>query len=126
MNKKELMERLSILQQSDSITAQAAKVTEKAFDYLRITLCKDDIEQGEMMFTHLPFAMTRLSAGEIIEGPSEAIINEAKSTRYAERINTEIFYLETQWGKELPQAEKDYLFIHYSLIFQVNLGGESK
>jgi hypothetical protein len=123
MNKYELKERLAILQLSKSITNEAAKVTEKAFDHLIKSLTKDNILQGEMLFTHLPLALTRLTMGEEIAEPSEAILDEAKKTAHLEKVNDEILYIEQQWGKELIFEEKGYLIIHYSLIFQLNLGG---
>jgi transcriptional regulatory protein LevR len=123
MNNEELTERIEILQSSDTITDLAAEVTKNAFEHLKLTLSKEDIEQGSMLFTHLPMALTRLEREEEIEKPHESVLKEALSTGYANQTNKEILFIEEQWGQTLPDAEKDYLYIHYSLIFQLNLGG---
>jgi hypothetical protein len=122
MNKEELKERLSIFLLAKTITDEAAQVTEKAFDYLTQSLNQDNILQGEMLFTHLPLALTRLYTREEIEAPPEAVLNEAKQTVHLKKVLDEILYIEKQWGRELPIEEKGYLIIHYSVIFQANIG----
>ncbi|PLR80611.1 PRD domain-containing protein [Bacillus sp. V33-4] len=126
MIKEELDERLKVLQLSETITNTAAIVTKNAFEHLTSTLKREQVLQGEMLFTHLPMALTRLARGEKIEQPPEAVVNEALSSGFKEKTNNEIFNIEQQWGSGLPEAEKDYLYIHYSLIFQLNSGGEAK
>ncbi|PLR94448.1 PRD domain-containing protein [Bacillus sp. T33-2] len=125
MNRDDLNERLRVLQFSNTITAEAAQITVKAYGHLTATLSREDILQGEMLFTHLPMALSRLASGENIENPPAQVLQEALNAGYADEARNEVSYIEEQWGRALPDAEKGYLMIHYSLVFQVNTGGET-
>lgn len=56
----ELKERLDILLTSDVISTKAADVALEAFIHLQSSLKKKDIDQAEMLFTHLPMALSRI------------------------------------------------------------------
>ncbi|PLR86551.1 PRD domain-containing protein [Bacillus canaveralius] len=121
MDKAELNERLELLLTGGVITAEAAAITEKAFENLGSMMNKTAILQSEMLFTHLASALTRLARGEMIEGPPEALLNEVSRTGFNEKIEKEIEFIETQFGNALPVEEKNYLHLHYASVFQQNL-----
>lgn len=124
MNKIELRERLELLCSTDVISEVAATVADDAFDHLAKELDQAVIAQSEMLFTHLPTALTRLERGEKIEGPPEALLNEAKGAGFVEKVNNEIDFIEARFNHSLPDAEKDYLHLHYATVFQQNKDGE--
>lgn len=123
MNQAELEERLEIMKSSDVISETAAWVSIKAFNHLTSILNQNDLKQGEMLFTHLSTALTRLERGEDIEAPPGALLQEAKAAGFSEKAEEQIHFIEEVAGKSLPQAEKDYLHLHYATVFQQNSGG---
>lgn len=123
MNQAELEERLEIMKSSDVISEAAARVSVEAFNHLTSILDRDDLKQGEMLFTHLSTALTRLERGEDIETPPEALLQEAKDAGFSEKAEEQIHFIEEVVGQSLPQAEKDYLHLHYATVFQQNSGG---
>lgn len=124
MNKTELMDRLNIMRSTDVVTETAVVITIKTFDHLVLTVGQSDILQGEMLFTHLCMALTRLERGEEIEAPPEALLPEIKRAGFTEITNREIDYIEKQLREALPEAEKNYLHLHYATVFQQNVGGD--
>jgi transcriptional regulatory protein LevR len=124
MDRAELLERLELLESTDVITADAAAVTASAFDHLTSTVNKMDLVKGEMLFTHLCTALSRLERGEPIEaGPHQTHLDEVKKTGLVETIEKQIDYIENELGKALPQEEKNYLYLHYTYVIQHNLKG---
>lgn len=121
MNKTELMERLDVLQTTDVVTKAAADITANTFDHLVLTIGHNDILQGEMLFTHLCMALTRLERGEKIEPPPAALLPDIERAGFTEKTNEEIQFIEEQLGSTLPDAEKGYLHLHYASVFQQNL-----
>lgn len=123
MDFSELKERLDILLTSDVITQKAADLTALAFVHLRAHLEKDEIDQAEMLFTHLPAALSRLEKGENVEAPLPALLEEVKESPFYPLAKKEIDYVQTEWKQPLPEEEIDYLLIHYTNVLQINKGG---
>ncbi|WP_164217176.1 PRD domain-containing protein [Virgibacillus sp. YIM 98842] len=125
MDVKELKRRLDMLLKGDVISQCASKVTETAFRHLLDELKADKIEQAEMLFTHLPTALTRMDKEEDLEGPSEEIMKEVKASSYFTKAVKQIDMIEKEWGKALPSEERDFLAMHYTNVIQLNKGGKA-
>jgi PRD domain len=119
----ELNERLDILLTSAVITKKAAEVAASAFIHLQSTLKKNEIDQAEMLFTHLPMALSRIEKEEKVEAPHPDLLTEVKNSPYSAQAGREIDYVQTLWSERLPQEELDYLLIHYATLLQLNEGG---
>jgi hypothetical protein len=119
----ELKERLNILLTSNVITAKAADVALVAFIHLQSSLKKEDLDQAEMLFTHLPMALSRIENDETVEAPHPDMLTEVKNSPHAPQASIEIAYVQTLWKQSLPQEELDYLLIHYATILHINEGG---
>ncbi|MEC5425218.1 PRD domain-containing protein [Virgibacillus sp. C22-A2] len=124
MNISELEDRLNILVLGGVASKLASNITNLAFKRLLDTLELDDLEQGEMLFTHLASSLTRIEKGETLEGPGSAIMNEVRNSTHFSIAVSQIYYIEEQWGKALPQEEREYLYMHYTNVIQLNIGGE--
>lgn len=123
MTKDELLTRLTILHDQNVINEQAYEVTSMAFERLIEFLQLDDVIQAEMLFTHLPTALTRISQGEEVEGPSEEILAEIMLSNYYSLAKQQVEYVEEIWGNALPKAETDFLLLHYTTVITINKGG---
>jgi hypothetical protein len=123
MNLPELKERLEILSASSVITAKAAEVAMEAFVHLQSSLKKDKIIHAEMLFTHLPMALSRIEKDEKVEAPHPDMLTEVKNSPFSTQAFKEIEYVQAQWKEPLPQEELDYLLIHYATLLQLNEGG---
>lgn len=123
MNLQEYKERLTILIEQEVITEQAYDVALLAFRQLLEVLNKTEVEQAEMLFTHLPMALTRISKGENVEGPAAEIVNEIYNSPNFSVARSQVEWIEEKWNKILPQGEKDYLYMHYSTILNINIQG---
>ena len=123
MKKSELTMRLDILLDQHVINKQAYDVTVTAFESLLNAIGKEDIEQAEMLFTHLPTALTRTNIGEEVERPSSEIISEIQKSDHFSLAEAQVGELERLWGKKLPIGEKEYLYMHYCNVIQINKGG---
>jgi transcriptional antiterminator len=123
MNLEELKQRLDILLTSLVVSTKAADITTLAFMHLSSILKKDTIDQAEMLFTHLPTALTRIEKGEQVEAPHPSLLEEVKQSPQAALAIKEIDFVQQQWKKQLPQEEIDFLLIHYTNVLQINKGG---
>lgn len=126
MNATELKERLTILAENNVISFRSADLTTKAFAQLQQVLHTDNIQASEMLFTHLPSAITRIERGEEIGAPMPEILTEMKSSKYYSEVVQQINLIESLHGDKLPQEELDYLMIHYTNVFQQNEGGNNQ
>ena len=123
MTRDELLTRLTILRDQNVINEQAYEVTTMAFEKLIEFLQIDDVTQAEMLFTHLPTALTRISQGEAVEGPSEEMLAEIMLSNYYSLAKQQVEYVEEIWGNALPKAEIDFLLLHYTTVITLNKGG---
>lgn len=123
MTLEELEERLQVLLDGDAITETSHQVTIQVFEELKKRLNCQDIVQAEMLFTHLPMALTRIDEGESVEGPNDDIMEEIRLSPYFEVAEELVAYIEQLWKKELPKEEQDFLYMHFSTIINMNLGG---
>lgn len=123
MNSAQLKERLDILLASSVVSTKAADITALAFKHLSSLLKKDAINGAEMLFTHLPAALTRIEKGEQLEPPHPALLEEVKQSAQASLGMKEIDYVQQQWKEQLPQEEIDFLLIHYTNVLEMNKGG---
>ncbi|WP_042224038.1 PRD domain-containing protein [Oceanobacillus manasiensis] len=126
MNREQLKDRLHILALGDVISKPACEVTIKAFDHLLTELKTEDLEQSEMLFTHLPSAITRIGEGETLEGPSSEIMKEVRNSNYYPTAENHIKNIEHIWGHTLPEEEKAFLSMHYTTIIEANQGGDKR
>lgn len=123
MDEKELQQRLDLLVEGDVISKQASKVTETAFQRLLDELHATKIIQAEMLFTHLPAALTRMDRKEDLEAPGEEIMKEVKSSPHYTKALKQIDMIEKDWGTAIPREERDFLAMHYTNVIQLNKGG---
>ncbi|WP_210467977.1 PRD domain-containing protein [Sporosarcina sp. 6E9] len=123
MTKDELRTRLTILRDQHVINERAYEVTNMAFDKLIECLQVDDVTQAEMLFTHLPTALTRISQGEDVEGPSAEMLVEIKQSEYYPIARQQVDYIESVWKEAIPKAEIDFLLLHYTNVITINQGG---
>lgn len=123
MNLQEYKERLTILLNQEVISEKSSNVALMAFKELLKLLNKTKIEQGEMLFTHLPMALTRISKGETVEGPAKEIVDEIKHSPYFTMAKSQVESIEKYWCDPLPQEEKEYLYMHYSTVININVQG---
>ncbi|MCL6571949.1 MAG: PRD domain-containing protein [Bacillus sp. (in: Bacteria)] len=119
----ELKERLDILLTSDVISTKAADVALEAFIHLQSSLKKKDIDQAEMLFTHLPMALSRIEKNETVEAPHPDMLTEVRNSPHSPQASIEIANVQKLWKQSLPQEELDYLLIHYATILHINEGG---
>lgn len=124
MNILNLTERLDILAEAGVISNKAKSCSLHAFRELSIQLGKEDIELSEMLFTHLPAALTRIDSGEKVGGIAPELLEEVKNSPYAEIAARHIDVIQSKWKKKIPNEEKEYLLLHYSSVIQVNQGGD--
>jgi len=120
MDLKDLKERLAILTASDVVTEKSEKICLDAFSQLQKRLGTELMESAEMLFTHLPIAITRIERGEEIEAPIPELMAEVKQSEWFNEAMEEITYIETNHGKPLPPEEVDYLLLHYTTVFSQN------
>lgn len=123
MNLQEYKERLTILLEQEVITEKSSDVSLLAFKALLKVLNKIEVKQAEMLFTHLPMALTRISNGENLEGPAPEIITEIINSPYFSIAKSQVGWIEENWNNPLPQGEKDYLYMHYSNVLTINVQG---
>ncbi len=125
MDLQEYNKRLKILLDQEVITPKSNEIAIFAFKELLKVLNKAEIDQATMLFTHLPMALTRISKGENVESPAADIINEIVTSQYFPIAKAQVDLIEMHWGNPLPQSEKNYLYMHYSNVINMNLqGGE--
>lgn len=123
MDLNQLKERMDILLASSVVSTKAADISTLAFMHLQSYLKKDAIDGAEMLFTHLPTALTRIEKGEQVEAPHPALLDEVKQSPEASVAIKEIDYVQQLWKNQLPQEEVDFLIIHYTNVLQINKGG---
>lgn len=123
MNLQEYQVRLTILLEQEVITEKSSDVSLLAFKELLKVIEKTDIEQAEMLFTHLPMALTRISKGETLEGPADEIIADITNSPYFSIAESQVSWIEENWNQALPQEEKNFLYLHYSNVFNINVQG---
>ncbi|GAA0443858.1 MAG: PRD domain-containing protein [Bacillota bacterium] len=126
MNVAELEDRLHILVLGEVITKEACHITLAAFQELVNELELEEVDQAEMLFTHLPSALTRIERGEALEAPSPAIMEEVKQSAYYLDAERHVNKVQQSWEKELPQEEKEFLYMHYTNVLAMNKGGNKK
>lgn len=121
MNFQEYKERLNILVEQEVIVPKSYDVALMAFYELLKKLKKTEVDHAEMLFTHLPMALTRISKGEDVEGPSEDVVNEIRDSEHFGLSEGQVNLIENQWGTSLPKGEKDYLHLHYTIVLKENI-----
>lgn len=120
MDLKECTERLDILLNQKVISPTSYEITLLLFKFLQTDLGKEDLAEAEMLFTHLPMALTRIENGEDIQGPPQEILREVRESEYFKKVEGHLGQLEQTWGKKLPQEETEFLYIHYINVFNSN------
>lgn len=120
MNLEAYNQRLQILLEQNVITNEAYSVAEKAFTHFTAIVGKDEIEQAEMLFTHLPMALTRIENGEEVEKPAAEIMKEIEQSSHFELAKQQVGFVQELWNKALPQGEIEYLYMHYVTVLNEN------
>ena len=123
MNLHQYTDRLNILLEQDVITGQSMDVGLAAFEELLKVLNTTEIEQGELLFTHLPMALSRIAKGEEVEGPNQEIMDDIKGSHSYPTAKEQVKLIEYRWGSRLPTGEKDYLYMHYTTVLNLNGNG---
>lgn len=124
MTIEELKERLQILLEQDVINKKGYDVSATAFEKLTDNLHKQDVEQAEMLFTHLPTALLRIENNEEVESPEQTVMEEVENSRYFSLAKAHVAFIEENWGKPLPDGEREFLQMHYTNVLNVNKGGD--
>lgn len=123
MNLQEYQERLKILLDQEVITTKSHNVGLLAFEELLKILDTTEVDQAEMLFTHLPMALTRISNGIDAEGPAQEIMAEIKASGFFTIAKNQVDLIEENYGQVLPEGEKDYLYMHYTTVLNLNKRG---
>ncbi|WP_159462093.1 PRD domain-containing protein [Salirhabdus sp. Marseille-P4669] len=113
--------RLGILLEQQVISNEAHDVALQAFQQLTEIVKKTDIEQAEMLFTHLPMALSRIDSGEEVEQPAAEIMREIEESSHFTKVKEQVQLIEEKWSSPLPQGEKEYLYMHYTNVLNTNL-----
>src|SRR5699024_232370 len=121
MNLQAYNERLQLLLEQNVISTASYEVALQAFKQIIKTVNKTDIDQAEMLFTHLPMALTRIEAGEEVEKPEAEIMHEVEQSKNFGLAVEQITFIEDKWNRSLPQGEKEYLYMHYTTVLNSNL-----
>jgi hypothetical protein len=121
MNLEAYNQRLQLLLEQKIITSDSHDIALAAFTRLMERVDKSDIEHGEMLFTHLPMALTRIEASEEVERPTPGIMREVEESTHFPLAKEQIAFIEEKWGKSLPEGEKEYLYLHYTTVLNSNL-----
>ncbi|NBJ70967.1 MULTISPECIES: PRD domain-containing protein [Clostridia] len=123
MNINNLQDRLQILLLGKVISKDTFYLTLNAFERLLKELRMKNLEQAEMLFTHLPSALERMKEGEELDLPVVDEMDEVKNSSYYLLAKQQVSLLEEEWGGTLPQKEKDFLYIHFTNVISLNKGG---
>ncbi|GIO26956.1 PRD domain-containing protein [Ornithinibacillus bavariensis] len=120
MNLEEYNQRLQLLLEENIITNEAHTVAEKVFKNFIAVVGKEEVDHAEMLFTHLPMALTRIQNGEEVEKPSALIMKEIEESSHISCVKEQVAFIESLWNKPLPQGEKEYLYMHYVTVLNAN------
>lgn len=123
MDLHQYTDRLQILLEHNVITAESMDAGLAAFEGMLKLLNTTEIEQGELLFTHLPMALSRIAKGEEVEGPDQEIMEEVKGSHQYPTAKEQVKLIEYRWGSRLPEGEKDYLYMHYAAVLNLNGNG---
>ncbi|SHH24884.1 PRD domain-containing protein [Virgibacillus chiguensis] len=123
MNVQDLKDRLNLLLEKCLIKQKEYDIATIAFERLLKMLNKHDIEQAEMLFTHLPMALSRIEKGEEVEKPAVELMKEVKNSNYFPLAKEHVFFIENKWGAPLPEGEKEFLYMHYTNVINLNSQG---
>lgn len=127
MTLEEYKARLDILLEQKVISEKASETALLAFLKLLEELNMSNLEQAEMLFTHLPMALDRCMDGaNTLEGPSAEVMNEIYQTNYFSLAKTQVESIEEGWGVSLPEEERNYLYMHYTTVLNINVEEEVK
>ncbi|MBR3119881.1 PRD domain-containing protein [Oceanobacillus profundus] len=121
MNLQAYKERLQLLLEQKVISNTAHEVALQAFTQIMGVVNKTDIDQAEMLFTHLPMALTRIDAGEEVEEPAGEIMREVEQSEHFGLAKEQVAMIEDKWSQPLPQGEKKFLYMHYVTVLNTNL-----
>lgn len=124
MNIEQLEERLLLLVDQEVITTHASNVTKLAFENLLANLNVSDLGQAEMLFTHLPLALSRIGSDEAVEKPAPETMREILDSPHFDVVENQVTFIEEKWGEKLPEEEKGYLYMHYMNIINLTTGGK--
>lgn len=127
MTLEEYKARLDILLEQKVISQKANETAFFIYSELLRKLNRNNLEQAEMLFTHLPMALERCKDGSsTIEGPSAEIMNEIYQTDHFPLAKEQVESIEKVWGVSLPEEERNYLYMHYTTVLNINLEEEVK
>src|SRR5699024_11812001 len=112
MTLEELEERLQVLLDGDAITDTSHQITIQVFEELKKRLNRQDIVQAEMLFTHLPMALTRIDEGESVEGPNDDIMEEIRLSPYFEVAEELVAYID----RKSTRLNSSHVSISYAVF----------
>ncbi|WP_284139105.1 MULTISPECIES: PRD domain-containing protein [unclassified Virgibacillus] len=124
MNIQELKERLQLLLEQHVITKKAYATTLDSYEFLLRYLERDFADHAEMLFTHLPMALTRIENGEDVASPTDDIMLDVRNSPFYPIAQEHVAFIEQRWEAPLPKGEKDFLYLHYTTVITMNTGGE--
>lgn len=117
MNLAELELRLDLLVEGNVVSPSARSITVDAFQHLLETLDTNEVKQAEMLFTHLPTALTRMENREALDAfASEAMMEEVRKSRGYHLAKEQVRRIEQEWKGGLPEEEKEFLYLHYTNV----------
>ncbi|PRX38870.1 PRD domain-containing protein [Planifilum fimeticola] len=120
-----LKERFRILIEGGVVAPEAADIAQRAVERLTATHGRFPEDRVNMFSTHLASALTRLERCEEIEPPPKELFAEVEASPWLQEAVGEVEWIERQWGKALPDAEKRFLTIHYVSLLQEMEGEET-
>jgi PRD domain len=113
-----LSERFKVLIEGGVVTPMAADIAQRAVERLIDKHGRFPAYKVNMFSTHLASALTRLDRQEEVEPPPKELFAEVEASPWIQEAIREIEWIERQWGKALPDAEKRFLMIHFVSLLQ--------
>jgi hypothetical protein len=113
-----LNERFRVLIKGGVVIPEAAEIAMEAVRRLQEKHGSFPDDKLNMFSTHLASALTRLDRRETIDPPPEELLTEMKASSGIQEAMQEVAWVERRWGRTLPDAEKQFLMIHYTSLLQ--------
>lgn len=113
-----LKERFRVLVKGGVVVPKAAEIAMEAVKRLQEKHGSLPVDKVNMFSTHLASALTRLDRRESVEPPPKELLAEMKASSRNKEAMREVEWVERRWGSTLPDAEKQFLMIHYTSLLQ--------
>jgi len=114
-----ITDRIATLKTSGVISSEVADAAMKAVDWLKNNHIDTETDNCQMFVTHLAMSLERITRGEQVEGLSQEMMEEVRSSKGYPAAVEFTQYLEQLVGKQLPVEERDYILLHLAVLIEV-------